>query len=562
MKPSYNWIEAGSGRLGKIYLEILKCTDLPNMDIGSKTDAFCSIIYEDCIVNTDVINDELSPRWPPWSQRAFCFRMAHGSSQILIGVFDHEIDKGATPIGRVSVDATNLHPNTEYVLVFDLYKSILDNVRREVGKLTIRLKMEYHSFKDVVIGSLQIPSLNYINLAKKADFRCAHFVCYGEENLQRMDMEAIYSYKAEIEEYLSVFNQVGRAAVTVFLWRGHVNFPGTAIKLPLHSLIAYIVASSLIEDWNRLPGVFFFNIAWFLLATNEHRYRHPSPWHQPMSFIGMWNALVFGDMVRPAIISEHENESAVRRYKQDLLKRQEDEREASERAQARAEEIANLTSGEGRENSDEMMETKLGKVSINPLAPLLLRVQDILGLVCKSLRIIRSIVMWDECYIAFALANVCLALSLIVLFIPWNVILRWLFRLLVHSLMGPWMKLVDVFYLQKLDSQGEDNVAKQLQIAAREKMESLNIAKKAFMMKMEDFSKTKAIKRYMFGKFVTRVPQFKEYRYKDNPLPGSTAKPFDIKLVSNLIMARQHGQALSGHMIPQWSGAKEYEHEA
>lgn len=529
------------------------------MDIASKTDAFCSIIYEDGIVNTDVINNELSPRWPPWSQRAFCLRMAHGSSQILIGVFDYDIDKGASPIGRVSVDVTNLHPNTEYVLVYDLYKSTLDNVRREFGRLTIRLKIEYVSFKDVALGSLQIPYLNYINLAKKRDFRCAHFVCYGEENLQRMDMKAIYSYKTELEEYLSAFNLVGRAAVTVFLWRGHVSFPGTAIKLPLHSLIAYTLASYLIENWDRLPAFFFFSIAWFLLAANEHRYRHPSPWNRPMSFVGMWQALLFGDTVQPASIADHENEGALRRYEQALLKRQEEKRAAAERAQARAEEIANLASGEGMDNLDGIMETKVGKVSINPLAPLLLRVQDVLGLVCKCLRITKSIIMWDECYFAFALANTCLALSLLFLFVPWSIILRWTFRFLVHSLMGPWIKLVDIFYVQKLDDKCEDNAAKQLQLAAREKMESLNVAKKALMVKMEDFSKTKAMKRYMFGKFVTRVPQFKEYRYVDTPRPESTARPYQIKLVSNLIKERQHGQALSGHMIPKWSGAEEYE---
>lgn len=121
------------------------------------------------------------------------------------------------------------------------------------------------------------------------------------------------------------------------------------------------------------------------------------------------------------------------------------------------------------------------------------------------------------------------------------------------------MKLVDVFYVQKLGNNGEDNAAKQLQLAAREKMESLNVAKTALMVKMEDFSKTKAIKRYMFGKFVTRVPQFKEYRYVDIPRPESTARPSDVKLVSNLIMQRQHGQALTGKMIPKWSGAEEYE---
>lgn len=34
--PSHRWIEAGSGKLGKLYLEVLSCHDLPNVDVGGK----------------------------------------------------------------------------------------------------------------------------------------------------------------------------------------------------------------------------------------------------------------------------------------------------------------------------------------------------------------------------------------------------------------------------------------------------------------------------------------------------------------------------------------------
>lgn len=68
MKPSYSWVEAGTGTLGKMYVEILKCDTLPNMDcrLGridvGLTDAFCCIIFEDSILNSEVIRDDLNPR--------------------------------------------------------------------------------------------------------------------------------------------------------------------------------------------------------------------------------------------------------------------------------------------------------------------------------------------------------------------------------------------------------------------------------------------------------------------------------------------------------------------
>lgn len=49
MLSSVNWTEVGSGDLGYLYVEILGCSDLPNMDraiLGRKTDAFASLVFE------------------------------------------------------------------------------------------------------------------------------------------------------------------------------------------------------------------------------------------------------------------------------------------------------------------------------------------------------------------------------------------------------------------------------------------------------------------------------------------------------------------------------------
>ena len=91
-KPSLKWIEAGldtGSDLGMVYLEILKCDDIPNLDsgtFGDYTDAFVAIVFEDNLVRTDVINDELSPRWLPWTQRAFAFPMKH-PGKVLVQIY-------------------------------------------------------------------------------------------------------------------------------------------------------------------------------------------------------------------------------------------------------------------------------------------------------------------------------------------------------------------------------------------------------------------------------------------------------------------------------------------
>ena len=50
VKESTHWVDAGSGQLGRIFVEILGCDDLPNLDTGgfagNKTDAFVSLVFE------------------------------------------------------------------------------------------------------------------------------------------------------------------------------------------------------------------------------------------------------------------------------------------------------------------------------------------------------------------------------------------------------------------------------------------------------------------------------------------------------------------------------------
>ena len=117
------WLDVGSGDLGKIYVEIIGADGLPNKDhdlgTGNKTDSFISVVYEDCIAKTDVIDDCLSPRWLPWTQRAFIFRMMHTSSNLHVAVFDYDagFSNDHDICGRVSIDLANLNSGVVYLLV-------------------------------------------------------------------------------------------------------------------------------------------------------------------------------------------------------------------------------------------------------------------------------------------------------------------------------------------------------------------------------------------------------------------------------------------------------------
>jgi Ca2+-dependent lipid-binding protein len=122
LKPSVRWVQAGSGTMGTVYLEIVGCNNLPNLDLSNfdLTDPFVGIVFEDTFVRTDIIWDELNPRWMPWTTRAFAFQVRHPSSILMLGVFDHDETPSHDPAGRVVINTANFESDTTYLLHYQL----------------------------------------------------------------------------------------------------------------------------------------------------------------------------------------------------------------------------------------------------------------------------------------------------------------------------------------------------------------------------------------------------------------------------------------------------------
>jgi C2 domain len=197
MKPSEEWVKVGSGTGGKVYVEIISCDNLPNLDTPTitnpmnRTDAFCCLMMEDSIVNTSICVDNLSPRWMPTDLRAFVFHVHHPSSHLYIGVFDYSPTNRPfnrfrnhihTPIGRVLINLTQLHFDTLYTLHYNLYEVSNDSakLRRDQshqGTITIRLRIKWDNR---VSASMLPPPDFFVSVPKKHDFQQATYTIVGE----------------------------------------------------------------------------------------------------------------------------------------------------------------------------------------------------------------------------------------------------------------------------------------------------------------------------------------------------------------------------------------------
>ena len=569
LKPSHNWLNIGSGNLGKVFVEVIKCDGLPNKDsgaFGDMTDAFVSLVYEDCFARTHTVDDCLSPRFPPWSRRAFVFNMMHTSSQLFVGVFDSDIHTAHDLIGRVSVDLTNLIPNMVYTLKYNLHPSAKCNPRdKDCGSITIRVRMELEDERTLLMSNFEYHEPVYVNSDNKKDYRVMHQTVHGNVDMKEYGLPTINQYIEEIYDYMTVYYYLEDSFLNLVLWRSITNisvpvlrlkpfsFEWVDVPMPLHSLMLFLCMIALVENPELIPSFFFGSIGWILLGVMERRTSHPNPWITPKSFQHYLWSLVFGDgLMKPRDIAKNENIEQIEKTDGAWKKRLQD-------AERRAEEYAK----EQEEYWKEMehygdivddLATMKKRYTFNPVVAYLYPIQQWLAMITMWLRVTKNIVTWEESYVSFWLAFASVLLCFVSFFIPWSLIIKWTMRIVTYTCLGPWMKLVDIYYYRPLESpEREEQLRTERQDYLADQLFQAQVAR-------ESNTKLKDFKQYMFGKYITKVNIAKRDRFVDKPLPESSAVVYNpgVKSLGEQALqeagnhqTRVDGQQLVGEMIPK-----------
>ncbi|CAJ1945511.1 unnamed protein product [Cylindrotheca closterium] len=295
MLPSKRWAEVGKGSYGAIYLELLGCDDLPNMDlIDGVTDTFAAIVFEDSFVRSCVIHDSLSPRWMPWSNRAFKFNVTHPSSVLRLGIFDFDdvpldvpqID-GHDPISRIELFPNQFEHNTVYTLQYPLFRGVSGDER--CGKLSIRLRVQWFDPSAVNAAlSFVTPPRFYINTETEHSWRLVRYVIRGEVDMQQVSVQTLKQYVQELLDHWMEFCYVLDVFAEILLWRGNLrlNILGREVLLwcPIHSIVLFLAVKLGMDYPQFLPAIFLYLIAYALLSKNVGLAKHPNPFCRVKSF--------------------------------------------------------------------------------------------------------------------------------------------------------------------------------------------------------------------------------------------------------------------------------------
>jgi len=556
LKPSREWLHLGSGTTGRLYVEVIGCDGLPNTDTFGKTDAFALVIFEDAFGKTDVIDDCLSPRWMPWSRRAFMFSMEHPSSDLRVGVFDFDKIGKHDMIGRVAVPVSSLRPDTEYVLTYNLYEDAVTPERKAKGNVTIRVRVEHGSAKQVVMANLSPPVEQFINFQNYKQMELAQSVVDGNTDMVSYGIGTLTMHISELTSFLSVRYYISDAIISLLFWRGQVPVFGN-FKIPLHSMIAFYAAITFVECPTLWFSYFWFGNAWLLLAIQNWRNNQPLVWNRTTPFARILMMMALDKAAGPEIIPANFQKKEAVEYEEYMLER-------IRKADEEYEENNKLWAEHQKETADmdQVGDTDIStkKSSLadyaSPFKSILYPIQQLLYTICYYLRIVRNIYLWDEQYYAAFLTAASLVIGLVFYILPWGFILRWTGRLVAWFCFGPHMKLVDIFYYSKLKEATEEEEAKKLSEYYEQLKKAAEENAKFARIRTEEAVKQKSVKEILFGPYVERVPVIKCERFIDLPLHNSHSKKY-VAPAKEPKVTYLGGQGLVGTMIPELRSIKD-----
>ena len=305
----------------------------------------------------------------------------------------------------------------------------------------------------------------------------------------------------EVELYL---DDVWNALQTVILWRGHFTFFSCTYKLPFHSMIAFTWAILLDLNFDRLPSFFCFMVAWILFATLEVQRRNPNPWKRPRTYLDLLTTLLFNTSFVQQSIKENENIEEIMTFDErrtDVMNFRKETLEKM-RKQNEQDEIKMQKEEKGLDKQAKNVELSIGinKIFLAPFKDILVPVQKFLFKACMFSRLVKSVLLWRDGVAAFWVATFALVLSGALFFVPFTFLFRWTFRIVLIGFLGPWMKLVDIFFVENMDKLTYRQRKKRVEEQMKERYDYLYSESKIRRLIKQHRMKMREMEKYMYGK--------------------------------------------------------------
>lgn len=552
-KPSTKWVTAGDfdSAVAVLHLEILEGRNLPVMDFVS-SDAVGIVVVEDVAVRTDVIWDDLNPKWPHWSVRAFAVAVQSLESLVFLALFDYDetpLDDH-DPIGRIVLKPTSFRPGLTYTLVYPL----VGDHHKEDATIKLRLRVEWKIHDERSL--LKAPPRSMINCRTLKAFRTISYTIYGP--MDEPSMGSIKTLLNEILSYKQAFLFAMDVWLEVFLWRGQCRV-ARSIKLwfPIRSISLFLWVALLIEWPSQALPILMVGISSLFLCIFYHTSRHPLPWKRATHGVGrVLQKMIVGhshESNHAREISANEGiAEASRLAKLDSLK--------AERMGAIL--LAVMAFGSKAYkiySTGSVTITTDRKVNWNLFSGHLSPIHSLLQMICSMLRFFRSFLTWQGSLTAKT-TTYTLLFATLWLVLPMNLLLKWYCRLWAWTFLGPLMKLLDSRYfrpwyetkdelLDRIDNGRSEEPPNVPPLDPVLQNETFCKFTENGRVVVEELCKLRDMRSFLFGSYSGKVPNFDNSRTQNIPLPESTAVLSHTTGDISDVACHLPGQRLYGNMI-------------
>ena len=279
-----------------------------------------------------------------------------------------------------------------------------------------------------------------MNSKDRKDFSCVNQCIHGGVDMKNFDLGTIISLLQEILNYQVSLYYVKDVVLDTLLWRftSHFLVMGMKISVPLNSICAFYMATTIVENPTLLPSYSFFTIALVLLNGLWWRMKHPNPWYRANTFQYYFKCLVLGKTMplSPESIAVNERSEEAKKFEESWA-------EIIAKAEAKAKRRSDEVAAEQLEFQKELEEaggtdtdisSSSGGPKINPVIrmakPYLFPIQQQLIVACEGLRCARNILTWEESVLSFWLVLVTFVLGAVFMVFPWLFFVRWFARIL------------------------------------------------------------------------------------------------------------------------------------
>ena len=272
-------------------------------------------------------------------------------------------------------------------------------------------------------------------------------------------------------------------------------------------MTAFTWAILLSYDFDRIVSFLCFAVAWILFATLEVQRKNPNPWKRPRTYIDLLGTFLFNKSLAHHVIAENENIEDTMvyddRYESEMKFRKAAMEESVKRQELEQQKLLKEEKELDKQSRDKVMALSYGpsRLYLAPFEDILAPVQKMLYEWCVYSRCISSVVTWSDSVVAFWIASIALLASALLFFVPFSFLFRWGFRIVSIAVLGPWMKLVDIFFIKNDDDDSltyEERKAK-MEVEMQERYDFIVGDSRIRRIFKERRMKTRGMEKYLFG---------------------------------------------------------------